>query len=253
MGKSQNTKLLVFIMLLVAAPFILLAASLVVSMDKLDPPYFYDLQSMMLTAPPAKLIYVAGKDRYLQFDGGILSFTHQSVNPGYVYYQGFDADIERNCIRSDIDFDREGVYTVSVARRRWLFFETAYFQFTVQVVAPGKYLSAPQASGDEAVAAIAKPGAAECENAGAIMLSPPTYIVYPVGYTGKINPAGIVIRTGSGIFSRKYKIEQLDYTLESDANFDTPGSYTVKIRFTDSSGAERMFYYTVAVAETTQK
>ncbi len=85
------------------------------------------------------------------------------------------------------------------------------------------------------------------------MLVPPLNIIYPVGYTGEIDLSGIVVKPAKGLFPKEYNITDLDYTLESDVDFNTPGNYIVKVFFTDDRGRDLWFCFTVAVAEPVER
>ncbi|HWQ58322.1 MAG TPA: hypothetical protein VN540_04810, partial [Clostridia bacterium] len=57
------------------------------------------------------------------------------------------------------------------------------------------------------------------------------------------------VKAAKGWFAKKYDINGLDYTLESDVDFNTPGSYIVRVDYTGKMGRKYWFCFTVAVAE----
>lgn len=150
---------------------------------------------------------------------------------------------------TDINFAEKGTYLINIAKKNWFSWKY-YFQYTVQVVSPDEYKTTSIPEDDFFFEKIEP---TYCENVTAVMTSPPSNIIYPVGYTGEIDLSGIVVKAAKGWFPKKYDITDLDYTLESDVDFNTPGSYIVKVYFTDDRGMERWFCFTVAVAEKAEK
>jgi hypothetical protein len=148
--------------------------------------------------------------------------------------------------QENVDFIKEGVYLINIAKKNWFAWKY-YFQYTVQVVSPGEYNVSAAIPEDNFTFENLEP--TYCENVTAVMTSPPNNIIYSAGYTGEIDLSGIVVKAAKGWFPKEYDIAGLDYTLESDVDFNTPGSYIVKVYFTDDKGTERWFCFTVAVAE----
>ena len=212
-----------------------------------------NMEALMLIEPPGQLIYETGYEGELNLAGGKLRRSQHFYN-GCFFYESPLALFGRGVLthrghhfHSNVNFKKEGVYLIRLARRR-LFSQMVYFQYTVQVVSPDIYeFDVPVEIGERHDWA----DAAEeyCENVTAVMLSPPSNIIYPVGYTGEIDPSGIVVKPTKGWFPKKYDINDLDYTLESDVDFNTPGSYIVKVTYMDEKGKEYWFCFTVAVAE----
>lgn len=210
------------------------------------------LVALMLIEPPGQLIYEVDHTGGLNQAGGELrrlqdfrqnEFYESSLalfGPDYLTFHG-------RYFHPKVNFKKKGVYLILFARKG-LFTRTVYFQYTVQVVPSGLYeFDVPE--GAEEIDVWTEAAEDYCENVTAIMTSPPDNIVYPVGYEGEIDPAGIVVRAASGWFPRRYAIEKLDYTLESDVDFNTPGSYIVRVDYTDPKGGEHWFIFTVAVAK----
>ncbi|OQA72516.1 MAG: hypothetical protein BWY35_01364 [Firmicutes bacterium ADurb.Bin248] len=236
---------------LIRAITLCLLSSIIVSATGVGPDD--NLETLMLIKPPDQLIYVTGYDGELNLSGGELRrFQHfhdgdnflesplDAFGPRYISFNG--------CyFHPKVNFKKEGVYLIRLARKR-LFSQTVYFQYTVQVVPPGMYkIIVPTETAQKDVWSDA--AEAYCENVTAIMISPPANIIYPVGYTGAIDLSGIVVKPAKGWFPKKYDIADLDYTLESDVDFNTPGSYIVKVTYMDEKGKEYWFCFTVAVAE----
>ncbi|HWQ58321.1 MAG TPA: hypothetical protein VN540_04805 [Clostridia bacterium] len=208
-----------------------------------------DLHNMMLAAPPDRLIYVIGQDEKLDASGGRLIQYSTAYGDTYMklslpHYTGDNFDGEY--CHAYVDFAKEGTYLVSFAKKQW-FIWTRYFQYTVQVVSPGEYEIRLPESEDTFYYEDLEP--VFCDNATTYMLSPPSNIIYPVGYTGEIDLSGIVIKAAKGWFAKKYDIINLDYTLTTDVDFNTPGSYIVRVDYTDEKGNPYWFSFTVAVAE----
>jgi hypothetical protein len=215
-----------------------------------------NMESLMLIEPPDQLIYAVGYDQELNLIGGklrriqdlggnqYLESPLEAFGPDFISFSG--------CyFHEKVDFAREGVYLITLAKKRW-FSQIVYSQYTVQVVPYGEY--APYLPGKEEEGDYwADAASTYCENVTAVMISPPSNIIYPVGYTGEIDLSGIVVKVVQGWFPKKYDIADLDYTLKSDVDFSTPGSYIVKVYFTDNKGTERWFCFTVAVAEKEEK
>ena len=204
-----------------------------------------DPQELMLIQSPARLVYAVGQDKQLDIDGGRVRYCDEDNE----YYEENLAASDVDLSQTDVDFTREGVYLVSVSARKWLFFTKRSFQYTVQVVSPGT---------EQAVAADASFDAdrrqidpARCANATAYMVSPPVNIIYPVGYTGEINLAGIAVKPVGSLFADTVLLRDTTCTCESDVDFSKPGSYIATVTFTDDKGEERWFCFTVAVLERT--
>jgi len=191
------------------------------------------MQTLMLVKPPDKLIYVAGKEQKLILNGGrMIQRNYTSSNSHYLTRLdefGYDIYGEKY-FHENVDFSKEGTYVIAVAKKRWFTWKY-YFQYTVQVASPEEYNISATVPEDSFTYEVLEP--AYCENVTAIMTSPPANIIYPVGYTGEIDPSGIVVKPAKGWFPKKYDINDLDYTLESDVDFNTPGSYIVKVTFED--------------------
>ena len=208
-------------------------------------PNDYRMKKAMLIEPPDKLVYIAGQDKELDLSGGrVIKFAD--------FDHGVYTLVRLNQFRlkytqTDADFNREGVYLVNITKRRWWFFEVKYFQFTVQAINPGEYEMDTSGPGDDFTFTELDP--TYCENATAYMISPPDNIIYPVGYEGEIGLEGVMLKPVGPLFAKTYDIAELDYTLETDADFNTPGSYIVRVNFTDNRGRDLWFCFTVAVAE----
>lgn len=213
----------------------------------------YKMKDLMLIEPPEKLIYVAAQDTELNLSGGKVR-KFQDFGDGFYIEAALDAfdndDYNGKYYHPDVNFTQEGTYLVNIAKSQW-FSRKMYFQFTVQVVSPGEYKIETPATNELLFGKEVEP--AYCENVTAYMTSPPDNIIYPVGYEGEIDLAGIVVRPIGRLFAGKHDIADLDYTLETDADFNTPGSYVVRVNFTDNRGRDLWFCFTVAVAERAEK
>ncbi len=208
-------------------------------------PYDYGLKTIMLMEAPFKLIYAIERDHDLNLSGGKVKTFREQNDGRYLIESLLICSLEY--AHTNADFSREGVYLVNIAKRRWFFFWERYFQFTIQIASPDKYNISAVVPEDKFTFEELAP--TYCENATAIMTSPPNNIIYPMGYTGEVDPSGIVVKPAKGWFLERYDISDLDYTLESDVDFNTPGNYIVKVAFTDEKGKEYWFCFTVAVAE----
>jgi len=209
----------------------------------------YGLRALMLIEPPDRLIYLLGQDQKLDSSGSRI-IRYSTFNGGCYYKLSlfhFDSDVyDGKYFHTNTDFTQKGVYLVSIAKKTWFAWKY-YFQYTVQVISPDECNVSTIVPIDDFFFEVLDP--TYCENVTAIMISPPTNIIYPVGYTGEIDPSGIVVKPAKGWFPKKYDIADLDYTLESDVDFNTPGSYIVKVTYTDEKGKDYWFIFTVAVAE----
>lgn len=215
-------------------------------------PSDYGLLALMLVEAPDRLIYISGEDQALVSDGSrIIEYDYYDGGSYYkISLREYDSNVfDSKYFHTDIVM-KEGVYLISIAKKQWFSWKY-YFQYTVQVVSPGEYNVSAAIPEDNFTFEKLEP--TYCENVTAVMISPPSNIIYPVGYTGEVDLSGIVVKVAQGWFPKEYDIADLDYTLESDVDFSMPGSYIVKVYFTDDKGAERWFCFTVAVAEKAEK
>ncbi len=237
-SKRNHTKIALLVWLLCA----LLLPGCAVPSD-------YGLLALMLVEAPDRLIYISVEDQALVSDGGrIIEYDFYDGGSYYkISLREYDSNVfDSKYFHTNIDFMKEGVYLISIAKKRWFSWKY-YFQYTVQVVSPGEYDVSAAVPEDNFT--FERPEPTYCENVTAIMLSPPGNIIYPVGYTGEIDLSGIVVKPTKGLFPKEYDIKDLDYTLESGVDFNTPGNYIVKVFFTDDRGRDLWFCFTVAVAE----
>ncbi len=205
----------------------------------------YLMQALMLVKSPDKLVYVAGKEEEIILSGGRMIERNYTSNNSHLLIR-LEVYADAKYLHENVDFSKEGTYLIAIAKKRWFSWKY-YFQYIVQVVPQGEYNVSETVPEDDFF--FEKLSPTYCENVTAIMTAPPANIIYPVGYTGEIDPSGIVVKPTKGWFPKKYDINDLDYTLESDVDFNTPGSYIVKVTYMDEKGKEYWFCFTVAVAE----
>ncbi len=240
---AANKPIVRFLVVLISVLLALLLTSCSVLPD-------YRMQALMLVKPPDKLIYVIRQDQKLNASGGRI-IEYADFNGGRhvkISLESYDYDAyDGKYFHTNANLIREGTYIVSIAKRHLFFFWKRYFQFTIQVVSPGKYNVDSCVPEDDFTYEELEP--TYCENATAYMLTPPSNIIYPVGHEGAIDLSGLVVKPVEGMFVEPYNITDLDYTLEGDVDFNTPGNYIVKVFFTDDRGRDLWFCFTVAVAE----
>lgn len=237
------TKLVIGVCAFIAISWFALIISMIIYGDV--QPVDRGLKKMMLIDAPDTLIYVAGEDTALDTSDALVR-TYQTR----FYADNCETrltEFEEKYVHGDIDFSKADVYLVTVSNKSRSAVKGFFFQYTVQIVNPGEYVPFPPR--EEESHYWEEAATTFCENATAYMISPPDNIIYPVGYEGEIGLEGVMLKPVGPLFAKTYDIADLDYTLETDADFNTPGSYIVRVNFTDNRGRDLWFCFTVAVAE----